>query len=96
MLKRLADDATMRKEPGWKAQASKNAAAPHAPRLPHRVPGGSMCIRAAAPCLQAAALLCVQAAGCKDSSKSITSAADIGAQGGGSGGTLRCANQAQA
>jgi len=43
MLKRLADDATMRKEPGWKAQA----------------------------------------AGCKDSSKSITSAADIGAQGGG-------------
>ena len=98
MLKRLADDATMRKEPGWKAQATacKDAAAPHAPRLPHRVPGGSMCIRAAAPCLQAAALLCVQAAGCKDSSKSITSAADIGAQGGGSGGTLRCANQAQA
>jgi len=43
MMKRLADDATMRKEPGWKAQA----------------------------------------AGCKDSSKSITSAADIGAQGGG-------------
>ena len=43
MMKRLADDATMRKEPGWKAQA----------------------------------------AGSKESSKRITSAADIGAQGGG-------------
>ena len=43
MKAKIADDATMRKEPGWKAQA----------------------------------------AGSKDSSKSITSAADIGAQGGG-------------
>ena len=43
MKAKIEDDATMRKEPGWKAQA----------------------------------------AGSKDSSKSITSASDIGAQGGG-------------
>mmetsp|Transcript_14654 Transcript_14654/g.33693 ORF Transcript_14654/g.33693 Transcript_14654/m.33693 type:complete len:177 (-) Transcript_14654:312-842(-) len=43
MKARIGDDATMRKEPGWKAQA----------------------------------------AGCKESSKSITTAADIGCQGGG-------------
>ena len=43
MKARIGDDATMRQEPGWKAQA----------------------------------------AGCKESSKSITTAADIGCQGGG-------------
>ena len=89
-MKRVADDATMRKEPGWRAQARATAVALWRRALwqpspyndsstnPNPNPGHPNSTPDPNP---NADLTVGQAAGCKDSSKTITSAKDIGACG---------------